>query len=54
MQRQDTVAQFLSLLVNVNYTRVAVADLGITNGGCKDFAREARGENFLTTPTSGR
>ena len=42
------------MLCNAIESKTTVADLGITNGGCKDFAREARGENFLATPTSGR
>ena len=32
----------------------SVADLGITNGGCKDFAHKAHSKKFLATPTSGR
>ena len=46
-------APLLRTLVNIDpQGSRPVADLGITNGGCKDFTRKAHGENVW--PHQGR
>ena len=45
---------FLVSKITLEHVLTAVADLGITNRGLKDFLHEVHYDKCLTTPTLGR